>query len=384
MADDRAASQTSALVRISGPRQAQLVATAPLACGPDQVRLRTLYSGISAGTELTTYLGTNPYLHRHWDADSRLFTDGPVTTPYPVSGFGYEEVGEIVEVGADVADLRHGQRIWGIWGHRADGLLPAATAAEQTLPDQTPAAAGVFARVGAVALNAVVEADIHVGETVAIFGQGVIGLLATALAKLNGASVIAVDARAERLHFARTFGADHLVDATAASAAEVARTVTGGRGADVCIEVSGSYPALHEAIRACAYSSRVVASGFYQGGAAPLTLGEEFHHNRIELVSSQISGPPPRYAHRWSRERLHRGFMQLVSDGRLDPLPLITHTLPARQVADAFEALAAGKPDTLQVVLDFTDTGLTDTGLTDSDRTDSTGDAGTRTPERRP
>lgn len=355
-AADSSAAPASSVVEISGPGEVRLVATPPLPCGAGQVRLRTLYSGVSAGTELTTYLGTNPYLNRNWDPARRLFTDSSDTAHYPVTGFGYEEVGEVIELGAGVTELRPGQRVWGIWGHRSDGILPASTALHQTLPESTPAVAGVFARVGAVALNAIVDADIHVGETVAIFGQGVIGLLATALAKLNGATVIAADSRPERLDRARTFGADEVVDARSASTAELVRDLTHGRGADVCLELSGSYAALNEAIRTCAYSSRVIASGFYQGAATALMLGEEFHHNRIDVVSSQISGPPPRYAHRWTRDRLHRDFMQLVIDGRVDPLPLITHSLPAQEVPAAFVALAEANPDTMQVVLDFTST----------------------------
>ena len=351
------------VVRITAPREVELVPTRPLVAGPTEVRLRTLYSGVSAGTELTTYLGTNPNVQRHWDPQRRLFIDATDDdASYPVSGFGYEEVGEIVELGSDrsaMGGLHLGQRVWGIWGHRSDGVLLAEQAMHQTLPDDAPAVAGVFARVGAVALNAVVEADIHVGETVAIFGQGVIGLLATALAKLNGAEVIAVDARPERLALARRFGADHVLDATWSPAGEYSRDVTSGRGADVCIELSGAYPALQEAIRTCGYGGRVVASGFYQGPATALRLGEEFHHNRIELVSSQISGVPARYHNRWTRERLHRGFMELVTSGRVDPQPLITHTLAAAQVAQAFEALAGGAADTLQVVLDFAGTGTT-------------------------
>jgi threonine dehydrogenase-like Zn-dependent dehydrogenase len=209
-----------------------------------------------------------------------------------------------------------------------------------------------------VALNAVVEADIHVGETVAIFGQGVIGLLATALATANGATVVAADARPERLAMARRFGARDVVDVTQDSTAEITRKLTGGHGADVCIELSGSYSGLREAIRTCAYSSRVVAAGFYQGAAGALHLGEEFHHNRVEVVASQISGPPPRYAHRWTRDRLHRAFMRLVVEGRLDLSALVTDVVSASDVARAYEIISADAPGTLQVVLDFADARL--------------------------
>jgi threonine dehydrogenase-like Zn-dependent dehydrogenase len=137
------------------------------------------------------------------------------------------------------------------------------------------------------------------------------------------------------------------------SAAEAVRELTSGRGADACIELSGSYPAVQEAIRTCCYGGRVVAAGFYQGEAGALRLGEEFHHNRVEFVSSQISGPPARYSHRWSRERLHEGFMDLVIGGRVDPRPLVSHVVPASRVAEAYATIAAGADDLRQVVLDF-------------------------------
>ena len=123
-------------------------------------------------------------------------------------------------------------------------------------------------------------------------------------------------------------GADRVLDPTAGSVAERIKSETGGRGADVCIEVSGAAPALAEAIRTVAYSSRVVAMGFFQGEARGLSLGEEFHHNRIELICSQISGVGPAISHRWNKLRLWQTAVRLQHEKRLNLLPLITHTVP--------------------------------------------------------
>jgi 2-desacetyl-2-hydroxyethyl bacteriochlorophyllide A dehydrogenase len=341
------------VVRFLGPRQVDLVPTPPFSPGPGQVRVRTLVSGISAGTELTTYLGTNPYLTRRWDPARRLFLDGTSTAPYPVTGVGYEEVGEVVEIAQGVAGVEIGDLVWGIWGHRTDGLLDANLVRAQLLPPGLDPLVGVFARVGAVALNAVLDADVHIGETVAVFGQGVIGLLATRLAALSGTDVVAVDTSAPRLALAERFGARHTVRTGEQSPAEVVRALTGGRGADVCLEMSGVPAALNEAIRTVGYGGRVIASGFYQGGGGALHLGEEFHHNRVSVVSSQISGVASRHTPRWTRERLHREFMRLVGEGRVDPRPLISAVVPAREVADAFDRLTHNHGDLLQVVLDF-------------------------------
>ncbi|MFI7575796.1 zinc-binding dehydrogenase [Micromonospora sp. NPDC049497] len=341
------------VVSLAGPRQISLEPVPPDPLGPGQVRVLTCYSGISAGTELTLYRGSNPRLSKDWDDVTRMFVPRQTSVPYPLVGFGYEEVGEIVEVAPDVADRQRGQIVWGIWGHRAEAVLPAG--AVHPLPVGLDPLAAVFARPGAIALTAVLAADLHLGDWVGVFGQGVIGLLATRLAALSGARVVAVDRVPSRLAHAARLGARTVVDAGTDSAAAVLRAATGGRGADVCLELSGAYPALHEAIRATAHAGRVVAAGFYQGQADGLGLGEEFHHNRIQLVAAQVSGPTPApgMAGRWTGERVARTFMELVADGSVDPLPLVSHVVNASAVADALALLDRGDGDVLQVVLRF-------------------------------
>ncbi|NED57638.1 oxidoreductase, partial [Micromonospora aurantiaca] len=185
------------VVSLAGPRHVRLEPCPTDRLGPGQVRVRTRYSGISAGTELTLFRGSNPRLRKDWDTGARMFVPRQATPAYPVVGFGYEEVGEIVEVAPDVAGRRPGQLVWGIWGHRAEAVLPA-TAAHPLPPGLDPLAA-VFARPGAIALTAVLAGDLHLGDWVGVFGQGVIGLLGTRLAALSGARVVAVDRMPGRL-----------------------------------------------------------------------------------------------------------------------------------------------------------------------------------------
>jgi 2-desacetyl-2-hydroxyethyl bacteriochlorophyllide A dehydrogenase len=325
--------------------------------GAGEVRVQTLYSGISAGTELTQYRGSNPHLTRQWNSADRVFVDAMPATSYPFSAWGYQEVGRIDAIGPDVDDLIPDQRVWGAWQHRSSAIVTASWASERRVPDEVSALQAVFVRIGAIALNAVLDADIHLGEHVAVFGLGVAGLLATRLARLSGAKVIAVDRVAKRLALAAALGADDCVDITERDAAEAIRTLTSGRGADVSIELTGSYRGLHDAVRATAYNSRVVCAGFLQGEGIGLRLGEEFHHNRIAIVCSQISGVRSDLAHRWSRERLDTTMLDLLVGGDLAVDPLISHVVPVERAAQAFALLDAGDPDALQVVLDFTGQG---------------------------
>lgn len=324
------------------------------ALAPEEVRIRTLFSGVSAGTELSQYRGSNPFMHRQWDATSRLFQPAAEPSwPYPVRNLGYEEAGEVVEVGRDVKDIRAGQRVFGTWGHRTHHVAHRDYVRDRLLPPDADPRIGIFSHIGAVALNGVHDAAIRLGDLVVVFGLGVPGQIVAQAARAAGASVIGVDPVQERRELALRLGADRVMDPTKTSIAETLKSETAGRGADVCIEVSGAAPALAEAIRTVAYSSRVVAMGFFQGEARGLLLGEEFHHNRVELVCSQISGVAPAASHRWNKLRLWQSAVRLQHEGRLNLTPLITHSVPFADAPNLFARIDAGEPGLLQVVLTF-------------------------------
>jgi len=343
------------VVTFEGPKRVSVREYEDPVLGPNEVRLRTLYSGISAGTEMTAYRGSNPYLAKRWEPDRRLFVEGHTSLEYPVEGWGYEEVGEVAEVGPGVMEVETGDVVYGTWGHRSHTVVDERWAAARRLPPAVDPLIGIFSRIGAIALNAVLDADVHVGEYVAVFGQGVPGLIAAQLAALNGGTVIAVDGIPKRLELARELGVAHVLDFNEVDPAEEIKRLSENRGADVSIEISGSYPALHEAIRSTAYNSKVISAGFFQGGGAGLFLGEEFHHNRINVVCSQISGLSPAIDHRWTLERLERTVMSLAAEGRVSLQPLVTHVFEPESADEAFGLLdqRPAPGDVVQAVLRF-------------------------------
>jgi len=221
------------------------------------------------------------------------------------------------------------------------------------MPDGADPRIGIFSHIGAVALNGVHDAGIRMGDTVAVFGLGVPGQIVAEAARRSGATVWGVDPDAGRRAIAMAQGAERVFDPTAGSVAEAIKDLTGGKGADICIEVSGAAPALAEAIRAVAYSSRVVAMGFFQGEVPGLRLGEEFHLNRVQLICSQISGVAPESSYRWSKLRLWQTAVRLQHEGVLNLLPLITHVRSFAQAPALFAELDAGAPGLLQAMLDF-------------------------------
>ena len=272
------------VVRFAGPRQVDLHEYPDPPLAATEVRLRTLYSGISAGTELTAYRGSNPHFDKRWDERRRLFVGDAVTIEYPVEGWGYEEVGEVVEVGAAVP-WSLGDVVWGAWGHRSTSVMAEAEAADRLLAREVDPMLGIFSLIGAIALNVVLDADIHVGDWVAVFGQGPPGLIATQLARLNGGTVIAVDALLSRLELARSVGADHVLNTTAGPAAEEIKALTEGRGADVST-IHGSYR------RCTGHRSTVYRPGGSPGSSGPVSglFWSRSSTTTAHVVCSQILG----------------------------------------------------------------------------------------------
>ncbi len=320
----------------------------------DGVRIRTLYSGISAGTELTQYRGTSPHLHKRWNTDKRLFVAGQETSlTYPVRIWGYEEVGEVIEVGTAVTGIAPGALVFGTWGHRTHHVATPDYVFPRLMPPGVDSILGIFSHIGAIALNGIHDGSIRIGETVAVFGLGVLGQIVAQAARQSGAHVIAVDLHTSRLELARVLGAHTILNAAQEDAAETIKDLTGGRGADVCFEVTGSTRALNEAIRAAAYSARVVAMGFFQGDAQGLFLGEEFHHNRINVVCSQIGGTAPDLTYRWDKLRLWQAAIRLQAEGLLNLHPLISHTAPFEEAPDLFALLDQAPEQVMLAVLEF-------------------------------
>jgi threonine dehydrogenase-like Zn-dependent dehydrogenase len=152
---------------------------------------------------------------------------------------------------------------------------------------------------------------------------------------------------------AKKLGAHITINASRDQASEAIKDLTAGRGADVCFEVSGSTIALHEAVRAAAYSARVVAMGFFQGEATALYLGEEFHHNRINIVGSQIFGTDPELTYRWDQLRLAQTAIRLQAEGMLNLRPIITHLQPFDCAQELFETLDRTPEHVVQAVIEF-------------------------------
>jgi threonine dehydrogenase-like Zn-dependent dehydrogenase len=217
------------------------------------------------------------------------------------------------------------------------------------LPDNLSPERATLLQTTTIAVQALHDASLKLGDRIAVFGLGTFGLVAIQLARLSGAGwIAAADPIAERRSLAKEFGADLTIDPIATDVGLELRQLD-GVGVDLAIEFSGSPAALQQAMRAVRVGGTVVAAGFYPAGE--LRLGEEFHHNRLTLVASQGGwGNSPREA-RWPRSRARALAADLLAGARLQADELLTHRFPFAHAAQAYELIDTDPADVLRIVL---------------------------------
>jgi threonine dehydrogenase-like Zn-dependent dehydrogenase len=317
---------------------------------PGHVRVKTVKSAISPGTEMT-YLGTgatNPYLHKRWDADLRIFVPGKRSVEYPIV-FGYRAAGEVVESGEPT--VPRGTPVYGKWRHTEFVSLPAEVAADQRIPVGVSVDDAVdLGQMAPIGMNAIAYAGDELrGVPAVVFGAGPVGLIVAQLAAASGAvEVHVVDRLASRLEVARTCALETLLAAEGVDVARELKLRLGAESVAVAFECTGSTRALQEAIRTVRRRGRVVAVGFYQGEATGLFLGDEFHHNGVEIRSAQIGNIHPDR----TLAELRREVLALLLDGRLALGGLPRRTFPVEEVDKAF-AVVRTPAAALQVALTY-------------------------------
>ncbi|HEV2205860.1 MAG TPA: alcohol dehydrogenase catalytic domain-containing protein [Candidatus Acidoferrales bacterium] len=298
---------------------------------------------------------------------------------YPVKPgliIGHEPVGIIHELGVGVTGYQVGDRVlvgaitpcgqcayclgghWaqcggpiGGWkfGNTLNGaqaeflLVPNAQANLAKIPDDLRDEQVVLlADIASTGISAAESAEVKIGDTVAVFAQGPIGLCATAGAKLKGASlIIAVESDPVRTAMSKRMGADIVINHEKTDAVAEIRRLTGGEGVDVAIEALGTQPTFESALRVLRAGGTLSSLGVYSGKLAipvePFAagLGDQ------KIITTLCPG---------GKERMRR-LMELVRHGRLDLTPLLTHTFPLSRIVEAYDLFGGRREGVIKVAI---------------------------------
>lgn len=316
--------------------------------GQDEVTVKTMVSAISAGTELLLYRGQAP---------SGLAVDATIgalkgTFSFPMK-YGYAAVGEVVSRGSGVDPQWQGRKVFAFQPHQ--NYFSAKVTDLHPVPSNLEITDAVFLPNMETALTLLLDGNPLVGEQVAVFGQGVVGLLVTAiLSRMPLARLLTLDPFPVRRQASEQIGADQSIDPTVGPAREIISLLQGPgeyEGADLTYELSGNPEALNQAIAITGFAGRIVIGSWYGTKEATLHLGGPFHRSRIRIISSQVSSIDPSLEKRWTKKRLLGLAWRLLAE--IKPSGLITHSFSFSEAEKAYSLLDENPGDCLQVVLAY-------------------------------
>jgi threonine dehydrogenase-like Zn-dependent dehydrogenase len=332
---------------------------------PGRIRVETVATALSAGTELTYLKGTNPYLSAAWDPDLGVFRHDRAAAGYPVRRSGYMEVGRVTDSRVD--GHAPGDLVALAYGHQTAFVADPARQLTVPLPPGLDPLLGVYvAHMGPICANGVLHAAAELAgpgarslgdgvrdRRVLVTGGGVVGMLTGLFARHHGAAeVVVADPTPQRRAAAAALGLEAVDDTDAWQVVKDRwRHGPGDRGADLVFQCRGQAASLATALRGLRPQGRVIDLAFYQGGAPELRLGEEFHHNGLAIVCAQIGRVPRPLAGSWDRRRLAEETIALLAaHGPAVRRALVTDVLPLEEAPALLLDVAARRRHVLTAV----------------------------------
>jgi 2-desacetyl-2-hydroxyethyl bacteriochlorophyllide A dehydrogenase len=336
--------RTGRAVWFTAPRRAEVLTEPVRAPGEREVTVRTIVSLISAGTELKYYRG---HAAVEMDVGHPTIAGAP---GFPVR-FAYLCAGRVVEAGPG-APYRPGDLVYARHPHQDLFTTPVDhddRAIVVGLPAGMDPEVAMFLNLAEVAVNALLDVPVGLGDVAVVFGQGIVGLFLAQLARRTAGRLVVVDPLPMRRRLALALGVDAAVEPGDVEAA--VRAASDGRGADVVFEASGAPGALQQAIRVTGREGTVVVASFYGDRRVELVLTPEFHVGRQRIVSTMVSGLNPALRSRWDFRRRTATAIELLP--HLHTAEMITDRVPFERAAEAFRRLDEHPAEVLAMALTY-------------------------------
>ncbi|MBK8507133.1 MAG: bi-domain-containing oxidoreductase [Candidatus Competibacteraceae bacterium] len=344
--------------------------------GNGQLLIRTLRSLISAGTErmLVDFGKANPIEKARQQPDKvrmvldKIKTDGLMPTLGAVRNkleqslpLGYCNMGVVLEVGKGVEGFAAGDRIASNGKHAEIVNVPVNLCAK--IPDIVSDDEAAFTVISAIALQGIRLAQPTLGETVVVTGLGLIGLITVQLLRAQGCRILGIDHDADRLEMAKSFGAAVVNLGTGEDPVTAAEQFSRGRGVDAVIIAAATQSSepIRQAALMCRKRGRIVLVG-----VTGLALSrDDFFKKELSFQVSCSYGPgryDPNYEEnghdypvgyvRWTEQRNFEAVLDMMSEGRLDVKPLISHRFSLEQTGAAY-AVVGGSEPSLGILLEY-------------------------------
>ncbi|HIO49897.1 TPA: zinc-binding alcohol dehydrogenase, partial [Candidatus Poribacteria bacterium] len=303
----------------------------------NELRIKSIFSAPKHGTELRPYRADTKDQTSPFDGQKRIHIGEGGDPKFPIR-LGNMAVGNVIEVGQEVASSQIGDKVFGHLPIRETHTVNQGRI--KKVPKGMSSEAIVYSDPAGVALCAIQGSQICLGSSVIIFGLGAIGQMALQLARLQGARWIAVsDPIPVRRKVAKNHGADLVIDPTMDDVGFIVKDQTENAGVDVSIETSGSYAAMNDALRATAYGGKIVSAAYYTGDSSVLSFEGEWHRNQLTIISTRDVNSTLRDHPLWNTPRLHTEAFALLQEDRISVDGLVHPIVPFSQAAEAYRVI---------------------------------------------
>ncbi len=300
----------------------------------NQVLIKTEVSLISPGTERAHLLGMQ-------------------NTPrsFPRDPEGYNNIGRIIGTGKDVKEFKEGEMVASGANHASHVILEKDKILK--VPEKLSPESVVFFNMGAIALNGIRSADIELGESVAVIGQGIIGQMASQLARMNGAfPVISIDQMRSRLEISKEYGSDFVIDAKEESVREIIQGITMKQGVDIVIEATGSPEPINDSFSFIKTRGRIILLGSPRGETTHVNFYPDIHRRGISIIGSHGFARPVHESskHSWTWKDDAGLILELLASGRLKIDKFISKKLSYTKAKEAYGLILKEKNGVLGVL----------------------------------
>ncbi len=306
-----------------------------------EVLIESILSSISFGSEKLVYKG-------------RLTDDNELDTAidsldkkvdYPIK-YGYSSLGEVVSVGKGVSDDIIGRDVFCFHPHESKFLEKQENII--LVPEEIDLRDFSFLPSVETAVNFALDGGPMIGEKVAVIGQGVVGLMTTAvLENFPLDKLITVDPISGRRKASEELGADIIYE----DIEDMNSSMTSQDGLDLAYELSGDPSTLEKVFDSLRYDGRIVIGSWYGDKENSISLGTHFHRNRISIKSSQVSSIDPDISGRWDKDRRMDQVIKMIK--KIEPKDVISHEIPFTEAEKAYELLDKKPEKCIQVILRY-------------------------------
>lgn len=304
----------------------------------DQVLLQMEYTVVSGGTERAYLLGM------------------PNTRQQFPIGIGYCGIGQVLRTGERVKDLNTGDRALIYHGGHSQYTLVSRSKLTKIDNDDIPSLDAAFTIIASMGLGGVRKLELELGESAMVIGLGLLGIFSVQFCALSGANpVIAADLNPERRALALALGADYALDPADPDFVKKVMELTGGKGVNACVEVTGASVAMQQALACASRQGRISLLGCSRVSDSSVDFYAQVHKPGVKLIGAHNMVRPQvdSYPHHWTHHDDCRAILGLLGAGKLKVGPICSRVVSAAQAPNVYKQLCDDPKFPMGTVFDW-------------------------------